>query len=70
MDANVKLARWIEAIFFIFLAYYPSLSFYSATSWYIRNNDRLLFGMGLYFLSLIWVIPLNMRVKDLESPFD
>jgi len=68
-DHNVQTARIIEAMSFTLLAFFPALSFYAATSWYIPQNDYLRLGIGaaIYFVSLKWIDPLGPRVKDLEA---
>lgn len=68
-DYNVQTASIIEAMSFTLLAFFPVLSFYAATSWYIPQNDFLRLGIGaaIYFISLKWVDPLVHRVKDLEA---
>jgi len=66
---NIQIAKIIETVSFTLLAFFPALSFYAATSWYILKYDNYRLGIGaaLYFVSLKWVKPLGPRVRDLEA---
>ena len=67
-DTHLKIALFIEGTGFTFLGYFPARSFHAATSWFldIPDNYRCIAGALIYYASLIWVKPLEARLKDLE----
>lgn len=69
LKKNASLARTIERFGFVLMAIFPARSIHGATSWFlfVPGLLRMVYGIILYFISLVWVDPFGQILKELET---